>query len=657
MSKNKLLKQGGAKRKWIGKNLLSRVDKPSSADSRRFLRNFVITIVFWIIGFLTIPDLLILPRTGLDYSWRVGLVMAITSGLQFGKDIVFTLGPLGFMFQPVFGEFNTGLISAIFNLFAHFLLIQTIVFVMKKLSAGLLDCVLIGITLMFALPVTFIEYKLLFVVTILLYFSIVNQTSTKRLLILCVFVSFLMAAVSLIKFTAMLISAGVLTFMVIFYLYKKQMLPLCCMLFSYIVSLLVLLFAAGQKISSFPAYVLNSAEISQGYNSAMYFDGPWKDIFVGFFAIGLLIFLLVNSIVKKRPGLIYFILINAGFVFVSFKHGFIRHDDHVYLFFANMLLVFSIIWITNKKQFTLPLHCLSIILMCVLMGFIFRGNQRLIIPDIPEKFSMVRFTVFVVTNDVVSNTRILEDRKRRMRKFCSLSNGTLRYIANKSIDIMPMEISLAYAYNLKWSPRPVFQCYSAYTDKLDMLNSQYFEGVNAPDILLYELYPVDKRYPLFDSPAAFRTILKRYEPVFLDNQYIVLRKTDTYSPPPSKVISVLDTEIGSPIPVPRIRDGYLFANIDMDYNLLGKIAKLFYKVPGVKIKLVGNGGESENRFIFSSARNGIFLSQYVLDVRELLDVWQGKMDDRYDLDSITITADSPYFYGKNIRVEFFVVPL
>ena len=95
----------------------------------------------------------------------------------------------------------------------------------------------------------------------------------------------------------------------------------------------------------------------------------------------------------------------------------------------------------------------------------------------------------------------------------------------------------------------------------------------------------------------------------------------------------------------------------MDYNLLGKIANLFYKVPGVKIKLAGNRGESEDRFIFSPARNGIFLSQYVLDVRELFYVWQGKMDDRCDFNSVTITADSPYFYGKNIRVEFFVVPL
>lgn len=637
---------------------MSPVGKPPPIDYQKLRRNLVITIIFWTIGFLTIPDLLLWPKMGLDNSWRVGLNMARVSGLQFGKDIVFTFGPLGFMYDPVFCESGAWLISVIFNLFVHFLLIQTIVVVMKKLSAGLWDYVLMGITLMFALPVTCVEYKLLFALTVLLYFSIVSQSPTKRLLMLCVFVSFLMAVASLVKFTAMLISAGVLIFMVIFYIYKKQILLLCCMLLSYIVSLLALLFAAGQKISSFPAYVLNSAEISSGYNSAMYYEGPWRDVFVGFFAVGLLIFLMVSSILKNKPGLISFILINIGFLFVSFKHGFIRHDAHINVFFANTLLVFCIIWIANKKQFTLLQRCLSLALILVFIGLIFKGNQKLIIPDLGGKFKIVRSAATLATMDATSKARLLEGIKQRVKATYSLNNETLRYVDNKTVDIMPWEISMAFAYGMKWTPRPVFQCYSAYTDKLDMLNSKYFESADAPEILLYTFsFFMDKRYPLFDSPATFRTILRKYKPVFIDNQYIVLRKADIDTPPASKIISVLDTEIGRPIPVPRIRDGYLFANIDMDYNLIGKIAELFYKVPGVKIRMTGNRGTSEYKFIFSPAGNGIFLSQFVGDSGELFNVWQGKMDDRYDLDSITIIADSPYFYGKNIRVEFFEVPL
>src|SRR5260221_6449265 len=37
------------------------------------------------------------PSVGLDSSWNGGLAMALENGLQWGRDIVFTYGPLGFM--------------------------------------------------------------------------------------------------------------------------------------------------------------------------------------------------------------------------------------------------------------------------------------------------------------------------------------------------------------------------------------------------------------------------------------------------------------------------------------------------------------------------------------------------------------------------------
>ena len=443
-------------------------------------------LVFGMIGFLTIPQLLVLPYSGIESSWVVGLNMARIYGFQFGKDIVFPFGPLGFMYYPFFCEFNTWFISASFCLFVHCLFIYSIIIMIKKLSICPRDCVLMGIALMFALPVTRIEYELLFSILILSYLSIVSPSNPTRLLMLYVFVSFLMAAASLIKFTAMLISVSIFLFMTVFYLYKKQISHLCCMLFVYIVSILVLLVATGQKVTNFPTYLSNSYEITRGYGSAMSRTGPSREVYVGLCVVGLLIFLLLNSILKNKPGLKYFIFINLGFVFVSFKNGFVRHDaSHIYIFFANALLVLCSMYIAHKKQLTLLSRCLSLILIFVLIAFIFEGLPRQIIPDVPGKLKIIGSAVSLATNDAAGKAQILENAKSKMRKVYSLSNETLKYIDNKPMDIMPWEISLPFAYNLKWSPRPVFQCYSAYTDKLDMLNSQYFESVNAPEFLLY----------------------------------------------------------------------------------------------------------------------------------------------------------------------------
>ncbi|MGD0785246.1 MAG: hypothetical protein ABR969_05480, partial [Sedimentisphaerales bacterium] len=85
--------------------------------------------------------------------------MAKVLGLQFGKDIVFPFGPLGFMYYPLYCEFNTWLISSAFCLFVHCLFIFSIIIMIKKLFIPTIDCVLMGIALMFALPQTSIEYK------------------------------------------------------------------------------------------------------------------------------------------------------------------------------------------------------------------------------------------------------------------------------------------------------------------------------------------------------------------------------------------------------------------------------------------------------------------------------------------------------------------
>jgi hypothetical protein len=652
MSKDKSFKQRRIQRTQVNKS--SAAAKISSHTGFKSPRNILITLVFSIIGFLTIPTLLGLPYSSLECSWIIGLNMAKVLGLQFGKDIVFPFGPLGFMYSPYFCEFNTWLISSAFCLFVHCLFIFSIIIMLKKLFSSPIDCVLMGLALMLALPQTQIEYKLLFAVLILLYLSIVSPFKPKTQLILYVFVSFMMAAASLIKFTAMLVSGSILIFMVVFCLYKKQIIPLCCILFSYIGSMLILLVSTGQKISNFPSYLLNSYEISDGYSSAMNVSGPIQQVVIGFCILALFGLLLLNSILRNKPGIIYFILISAGFVFVSFKHGLVRQDtSHIYIFFANALLIFISMYITNKKQLTSLMRSLILIFAFILAAAIFKSFPRQIIPDIGGKFKIIGSAVSLATDDAATRAKILEGAKRKMR---TLEDETIKYIGNKSVDLIPWEISQAYGYNLNWAPRPVFHCYCAYTDKLDMLNSQYYESDKAPDILLYAIGTLDSRYSLFDAPATFRAILRNYKPVFVDNRfhsYIILRKADKQRLSTSRTISVLDTEIGKSIPVPKIKDKYLFAKIYMDYNLLGKTAKLIYKPPSVYIKLTTDKTALEHKFIFSIARNGIFLSQSMYDMNSLLDILNGNVSN--NLNSITISTDYPAFYNKHIRVEFFEV--
>jgi hypothetical protein len=92
----------------------------------------------------------------------------------------------------------------------------------------------------------------------------------------------------------------------------------------------------------------------------------------------------------------------------------------------------------------------------------------------------------------------------------------------------------------------------------------------------------------------------------------------------------------------------------MDYNLLGKIAKLFYKPPQVYIQFVVNRDITRPyRFVPSLAKNGIFLSQFIRNQKDLWSVWSGKPVK--NVEAIIISAQNSNFYNERMSVEFFAV--
>ncbi len=69
-----------------------------------------------IVGISVIPVVGFVVGTGLDPSWGLGLHMAHAQNLAFGRDIVWTFGPLGFLVSPTMAYPTTGLSAFWFRL-------------------------------------------------------------------------------------------------------------------------------------------------------------------------------------------------------------------------------------------------------------------------------------------------------------------------------------------------------------------------------------------------------------------------------------------------------------------------------------------------------------------------------------------------------------
>ncbi len=59
-----------------------------------------------------------MPAPDLDSSWALALGYAFNHGWQFGKDIVFTYGPYGFLYGKLFDPDNYSLSLGIWLVFA-----------------------------------------------------------------------------------------------------------------------------------------------------------------------------------------------------------------------------------------------------------------------------------------------------------------------------------------------------------------------------------------------------------------------------------------------------------------------------------------------------------------------------------------------------------
>jgi hypothetical protein len=224
------------------------------------------------------------------------------------------------------------------------------------------------------------------------------------------------------------------------------------------------------------------------------------------------------------------------------------------------------------------------------------------------------------------------------------------------MDVFPYDIGVAEAYDFNWHPRPVFQSFSAYTEYLDSLNAKYYMSASSPEYILYALGTIDSRYEIFDEPATFRTLLLKYEPCALDRNFIVLHKKDAADIAAEEYAGTEIVKFGETIPVPKCSDGLLFAKIHIEHNLPGMVRKILYKSPDIYVTLFNNDtviGTKEQKFVFSNAANGLFVSQYISDQNSLLEVWKGNI--QQDITSIVFQTKYPEFFKDKITVEFFKI--
>jgi len=423
-------------------------------------------------------------------------------------------------------------------------------------------------------------------------------------------------------------------------------------------------------LASFWDYLVSLSLMISGYTIAAatnHYPDFVRFALVGFALVGwsLYFWLILVSARKERKNLTI-LFISSGILFIFFRLAFVR-EDHMPIFFIFWVLVLLIFLFTLKIPKNHNFLKYSIVVVIIL--FVLVGNNTDHMRKIPQNepleiseqigfltnivkpyqnpyFLKIPDRLQFLIDDDTYEPRRIADQERIISEYPPIFSPNIlnNIIGNQTVDVYPWDISLLYAYDLNWTPRPILNSVNGYNVHLDKLDASFYQQENSPKFILYKQKTIDNRYYLFDEPATSRVISCNYHKIKdMGWDFSLLEKNSKNICLEENKISEEDVKFGQEVRIPSYEDGYLFAKVYVKQNILGKLSNLVYKSPLVFIQL--NDINNQFRFIYPTAENGILLS-------ESNDLATKSPIMKNNFNSFKITTDFESFFQEKIRIEF-----
>ncbi|MBA4851623.1 hypothetical protein [Emticicia sp. BO119] len=463
------------------------------------------------------------PEGGIDNSWRIALELAKAKGLVFGQDIIYTYGPLGSLTQR-FAITSTPFDFFLFDFFFFLNIGILLFFLLPKLLR--LYQLLIHFVLFFFISSMYGEWVhfLLFYSSIFLgvrFLQIKNHWLLSYSILVGIITFF-------VKANYGIIAIGFIAILTTYSFFTKR-LTFTVFLFYIIGSMIALALLSFWLKTDLLQYFYTSIKVISGYNEAqsLFPESRLRLVIAAFLIwgtlIGLGIFYAIKNLVQNKK--LSLSLIDNLFIwgcsivisFILFKYAFVRADDgHITAFvkLANLPLLLLPFFTTHRllKIGGWLLIALNIISYLVFYQPIF-GRVTFSIPDNLR----TKTYIFPQYFKDIFNLPCYKTHK-------TYPADVLTRIGNKSVDIIPNEISEIYFNRLNYNPRPTLQSYQAYNQYLDNKNREKYLSATAPDFVVYGVESTDNKYAWGDETQTLLALLQRYKPVKIWGNRLLLQK-------------------------------------------------------------------------------------------------------------------------------------
>lgn len=591
--------------------------------------------------FLFVQAMLFFPfviwpiTSGLDSAWQYELNFLPDTDYRFGRDILFTYGPLGYLFVPqavadnVFWSWLT--VGALYAL-----MIGATVWVLFSPRLAHINRRVANIwaaaVLLFAAELAglyTIEYWTSYIILLLLAASL-HERNPKWFFYAALAVALLttvlkfsmtaMAAVTLVSFAAIINCKKTAN--------RKQL--SLAILFGLPLIFSLCFLAYNPDLPDLINYVQGALKISSGYAYNMSADTPHVEYMELMPWFGCLFAVAVVLIRRRCPADRYLMGLFALPLFIVYRHAIVRADHilivgYVFLAFASVFVLFM------ESDLPLPSFCrtwrggvLSVLLLILAVMPLYRATPRentLPIYAYVQGASVYPWELYAARFKYMANLpRLYAERHSwgDQRTKCFPAKWR-KIFQNSTVSFYPWEI---YYYSLdddyKFVPLPVFPINAA-TPWLDRYNAKFMASDAAPRYIVLSLDTVDDQYPLLANPLLWREIFTRYQCLDFDGHHFLLqRRKQSRLEVRAETKQVIRQD--ETVNLPRLEpDEHLILKIDAANNFYGTWAKLFYKIPAIFMQVeLDDGRQYERRIILPVWENGVMIDLLPIDNEEFL---------------------------------------
>lgn len=587
----------------------------------------VIQLLVWVLGLLYAASRLIPCHPVSDYAsylpvdnaWAQAMHVAYAQHMQFGRDIVFTYGPWGFLARGYYPP--TYLISVVawvalasvflcagWRLARYFTSNQVIVWLW-----------LMGFTALASLPAgDDISNRLTAWGVLLLFLHFfVEERAFSPLQAALVFT---LGWLGLVKFAGLIEGGFLVAVVAADNIVRHRRFPWIIPV--WLAGIVFFWLLAAQHPGLLWPFLKNSWELANGYTDAM----SYGDLFVPQPLIYVLLgagFCFLGGMLIRTPRwrvAVFFVPGMAGILFLSFKQGYVRSDDYheIYAIISLLLIGLACLAVAaTRKNRLLPgavgLFCASI----SLSWNISVGPKDGLLSEWVRTFrpyNLLSPIVSLTTHDLRNDYEKSLGQMREGNPLPSVRGGADWY------SLFP---DILFANGLEYRPRPVIQSYSAYTPALAKMNADWLRSDRAATNLFFVIQPMDFRFPPLEDGLSWPELLTRYDIKGISDEYLYLSR----SPAPRKyelqLLQETNVTLGTTFSLP-VTNGPVWAEIEVSKTLPGDVFSLFYKPTTLLAEMkLADQSEKYYRLIPGMAKAGFLLSPNVINNKSFLALAQG----------------------------------